>query len=350
MADAYEYFASLAMMDLVTMDELLMLMTAHSADQLLEQKPHEHFERFDMDKYNDAQYKALFRFEKDALVDLCELMALPNEYIGQNGISWTPMEGTCMLLRCLCYPGCLVDLQPYFGRSPQDCSIIVNNMLSDVHHRFSHLLSSVDQPWMDYEAYCSAVMEKGSPVDNVFGFIDGTLCHICRPGHKQKEMFSGHKRRHGLKFQHIMLPNGMVCHSYGPYPGSRHDASMYGVSQVNGQLSQLHGADRRQLAIYGDAAYPVRPWLFAPFPEHSANYDAEKAFFNKAMSPIRSAVEWGFAKLTTYFAFINFYSNLKLHLQPLGQHFQVATLLVNCHTCVYGSQVASYFGMTPPPP
>ncbi len=253
-----------------------------------------------------------------------------------------------MLLRRLCYPGCLVDLQPYFGRSAEDCSLIVNNMLSDVHHRFAHLLSSVDQPWMDHEAYCSAVVAKGAPVDNVFGFIYGTLRHICRPGQKQKEMFSGHKRCHGLKFQHIMLPNGLVCHSYGPYPGSRHDALMYGVSQVDAQLSKLTGTDGRQLAIYGDAAYPVCPWLFAPFPENSANFDREKAFFNTSMSPIRSAVEWGFAKLTTYFAFTNFYTNLKLHLQPLGQYFHVATLLANCCTCVYGSQVASYFGMTPP--
>ncbi len=124
---------------------------------------------------------------------------------------------------------------------------------------------------------------------------------------------------------------------------------MYGVSQVDAQLAQVFGSDGRQLAIYGDAAYPVHPWLFAPFPEHGAHFDAEKANFNKAMSPIHSAVEWGFAKLTTYFAFTNFYANLKLHLQPIGQYFQVAILLANCHTSLYGSQVASYFGLTPPP-
>ncbi len=88
-----------------------------------------------------------------------------------------------------------------------------------------------------------------------------------------------------------MLPNGMVCHSFGPYPGSHHDSSMYGVSNVDAQLSTLLGRDGRQLAIYGDAAYPVRPWLFAPFPEHAATFDAKKAEFNKCMSPIRSAVE-----------------------------------------------------------
>ncbi len=77
MTDAYKYFAALSLSNLVTTDELLMLMTAYSADHLLQEKPHEKFDHFDLDNYDDTQCKALFRFEKDALVDLCELMALP---------------------------------------------------------------------------------------------------------------------------------------------------------------------------------------------------------------------------------------------------------------------------------
>ncbi len=145
-----------------------------------------------------------------------------------------------------------------------------------------------------------------------------------------------------------MLPNGLVCHSFGPYPGSKHDTSMYGVSELDAQLANVKGSDGRQLAIYGDTAYPLCPWLFAPFPEHNALFTPEKKEFNAAMSQIRSAVEWGFAKVMLYFAFINFYANLKLHLQPLGHYFQTTTLLANCHTCCYGSEVSSYFGLPPP--
>ena len=67
------------------------------------------------------------------------------------------------------------------------------------------------------------------------------------------------------------------------------------------------------------------------------------------MSPLRTAVEWGFAKLTMYFAFVNFYANLKICLQPISHYFQTATLLANCHTCCYGSEVATYFDLNPPP-
>ncbi len=104
---------------------------------------HTKVDKFDINNFNNAQCKALFRFAKDDLLELTELLVLPQQYVGQNGIVWSPLKGTCMLLRRLCYPGCLLDLAPYFGRSVPECSLIVNNMLADVHHRFNYLMSSV---------------------------------------------------------------------------------------------------------------------------------------------------------------------------------------------------------------
>ncbi len=345
--DVYQHFAALAMSNLVSTDDLLLLLAAYSADKLLMDKPHKSYDRFDIDNFSNAQYRGLFRFDKDDLVNLSQLLALPDRYEAQNGLVWEPLEGTCLLLRRLCYPGCLFDLAPYFGWSVPDCSLIFNNMLADVTHRFAHLLNDISQPWMDHELYTEKVADKGAPVRNIWGFIDGTLQHVCRPGADQREFFSGHKRKHGLKFQHIMLPNGIVCHSYGPFPGRRHDALLYGVSGVDAQLSQIRSRNGEQLAIYGDQAYPLHPWLLTPYP--CDNLSVQQQHFNTSMSPLRTAVEWGFAKLTMYFAFVNFYANLKMHLQPIGHYFQTATLLANCHTCCYGSEVATYFDLPPPP-
>ncbi len=200
---------------------------------------------------------------------------------------------------------------------------------------------------MDHDLYTEKVANKGAPVNNIWGFIDGTLQHVCWLGVDQREFFSGHKRKHGLKFQHIMLPNGIVCHSYGPFPRRRHDASLYGVSGVDTHLSQICSRNGTQLAIYGDQAYPLHPWLLTPYP--GDNLSEQQQHFNKSMSPLRTAVEWGFTKLITYFTFVNFYTNLKMHLQPIGHYFQTAMLLVNCHMCCYGSEVATYFELPLPP-
>ncbi len=104
----YDFFVSLAMTDLVTTDELLLLMAAHTVDVLQADKPHDSYETFDIENFSDSQCRALFRFHKDELVQLSSLLALPHEYKAQNGIIWSPMEGTCMLLRRLCYPGQLL--------------------------------------------------------------------------------------------------------------------------------------------------------------------------------------------------------------------------------------------------
>ncbi len=346
-AEVYERFAALALSNLVSMDDLLLLLTANTADKLTKEKPHDTFDKFNINNFLNAQYRGLFRFDKDDLLQLSDLLALPDHYQAQNGIVWEPLEGTCILLRRLCYPGQLFDLAPYFGRSIPDCSLIFNNMLADVTHRFACLLSDVKQPWMDHDLYAQKITQKGSVVNNIWGFINGTVQQVCRPGQDQCEYFSGHKRKHVLKFQLIMLPNGLVAHSFGPFPGRRHDASMYGVSGVDAQLSQVFSGDGKQLAINGDQAYPMRPWLYTPF--GGDHLTAEQQQFNAAMSPLRTEVEWGFAKLSMYFAFVNFYANFKIQLQPIGHYFQTATLLANCHTCCYGSEVSTYFNIDPPP-
>lgn len=69
---------------------------------------------------------------------------------------------------------------------------------------------------------------------------------------------------------------------------------------------------------------------------------------NKKMSKIRVSVEWGFAKIIQLFPFLDFKKNLKVYKQELGDYYKVGTILVNCHNCLYGSQVSTYFECDPP--
>ena len=43
------------------------------------------------------------------------------------------------------------------------------------------------------EQYADAVTAKGSPLTNCFGFIDGTVRPISRPGQNQRIVYNGHK-------------------------------------------------------------------------------------------------------------------------------------------------------------
>ena len=69
---------------------------------------------------------------------------------------------------------------------------------------------------------------------------------------------------------------------------------------------------------------------------------------NSKMSKLRVSVEWGFGKTCQLFAFLDFKKNLKILLQPIGKYYLVAAVLANCHTCLYGSQTSTFFGVDPP--
>ena len=59
-------------------------------------------------------------------------------------------------------------------------------------------------------------------------------------------------------------------------------------------------------------------------------------------------MEWAFGKIIQFFAYLDFKKNNKILLQPVGKYYLVATILANCHTCLYGSQTSKFVDVSPP--
>ena len=91
---------------------------------------------------------------------------------------------------------------------------------------------------------------------------------------------------------------------------------------------------------YGDPAYPITCIILATF--RGVNLTIQEREFNRKMSKVRVNVEWGFGKICQNFAYLDFKKNLKVLLQPVGKYYLVATILINCHTCLYESQTSSF--------
>ena len=66
------------------------------------------------------------------------------------------------------------------------------------------------------QEYTDVIHAKGAPLNNCFGFIDGTVRPISRPGQHQRIVYNSHKRVHSLKFQSVALPNALIRNMYGP--------------------------------------------------------------------------------------------------------------------------------------
>ena len=82
-------------------------------------------------------------------------------------------------------------------------------------HKITHWNQTILNP-LELEKYAEVVFNKGAPLSNCFGFVDGTVRPISRPGENQRLLYNGQKRVHGLKFQSLVLPNGLIAHLYGP--------------------------------------------------------------------------------------------------------------------------------------
>ena len=129
--------------------------------------------------------------------------------------------------------------------------------------------------------------------------------------------------------------------------GKRHDAGMLRMSGLMDALQQFsHSPAGQPLCIYGDPAYPLRIHLQASY--KAAHLTQDQEAFNSSMSDVRSAVEWVFGDILSYFAFLDFKKNLKIGLSPIGTMYSVCGLLRNAITCFYGSTTSDYFDLQPP--
>ena len=98
-------------------------------------------------------------------------------------------EGLCMVLKRLAYPCRYSDLIHRFGRAVPELSMITGAVEEFIyqnhHHRLTQWNTTLLSP-RKLQQYADGVAVKGSPLKNCFGFIDGTVRPLSRPGENQK--------------------------------------------------------------------------------------------------------------------------------------------------------------------
>ena len=135
---------------------------------------------------------------------------------------------------------------------------------------------------------------------------------------------------HSLKFQSVVIPNGLIANLFGPMSGWRHDAALLNNTGIpDHTVTNMNGPDGQHLTVYGDLDYPLTSRVIRPFP--GQNLSEEQQAFNTAMSKVRQSVEWEFGKVVPMWPFLDFEKNLKLLLSPVGKLYMVV-MLTNCHT------------------
>ena len=88
------------------------------------------------------------------------------------------------------------------------------------------------------------------------------------------------------------------------------------------------------------------PQMVRPF--QGARLTPEQSAFNSQGIAVRVCIEWEFETITRLWAFVDFEKNTKILVQPVTKYYAVATLLTNCHACLYGNNTSEHFQLHPP--
>ena len=225
---------------LINIDEFVLLYDVNKPKN--PDLPYTNYDHFDLDKMTDDECETEFRFYKNDIYNLTDVLTLPDRIICYNGVNVDIVEAFCIFLKRFAYPCRYVDMIPRFGRPEPQLCMISNAVMNELYQTWNHLLTELDQDWLSpehLEEFATAVHNKGAPLQNCWGFVDGTVRPICRPGQNQKCLYNGHKKVHAIKFQSIATPNGLVANLFGPVEGKRHDSGMLARSGVLNQLQQF---------------------------------------------------------------------------------------------------------------
>ena len=149
-----------------------------------------------------------------------------------------------------------------------------------------------------------------------------------------------------MKFQSVVVPDGLIANLSGPYEGKRHDSTMLHQSGLFPLLEQHAVHNGTPLCLYGDPAYPLSVHLQGPYKDRQLTPGMK--LFNKSMSSVRMTVEWMFGSICNYFALIDMKKQQKVNLSAIGKIYIVSALLQNAHTCLYGNIVSNFFELSPP--
>ncbi len=185
-------------------------------------------------------------------------------------------------------------------------------------------------------------------VEGIWGFVDGTFRGHCRPGDNrdQQIVYSGHKRAHGMNWQAITTPDGLISSLVGPYVGANNDWSMWKRSGCKEEIRRVMSG-HPTLYIYGDLAYNASFGVACPYKHpYSRRYlTTQEQDFNQALSSVRIAIEQAFGDIQIQWTYTAFAKGLNSRIQPIRAYFTTAILLTNCF--IYVRIPRNRFQITP---
>ena len=186
--------------------ECLLLYDLNKSSNL--ELPYWSYDQFDLDLLSYDECKSEFRFYKRDVYLLAEVLQISDQIQCYNRLVVYGIEALCIFLKRFAYPCRYSDMLPRFARHPR-LETEPSQVMDFIYQTHNHRLRSFNQPWLpqaSLQNYADVIHATGAPLPNCWGFIDGTVRPVSRPGKNQRVLYNGHKRVHAIKFQSILWP------------------------------------------------------------------------------------------------------------------------------------------------
>ena len=331
-----------------------------------------------IDTIQESMAHSMFRFRtKEHLRRVYTALKIPAVVKLDNGGLIHGEKYFLISLYRMAFPHRWPDVALVFGIHWTVCSRCSTHFFKFMNVRWSYLITNNLNYWKSSlpefancirqkitDKYAINYIDANEPGGFVvFGFIDDTLNPMCRPfggpqtdgvdaeryaKEIQQAFYTGWKKLHGMKYQTINLPNGMIMDAFG---GSmrRNDNQYLNASHILDRLATLQLNDLQQYVIYGDSAFGWDTHLRSRYADGAADpLTAAEINENVAMSAMRQSIEWDYKDVKTRWALIDYKKMLKLGQAKVVDIFMTAMLLSNILSTLIGNQSSQYFSCMPP--
>ena len=156
---------------------------------------------FNLESQSEAECMANFRVEKHHIPQVEDVLQIPQYFVCDQGTVCEGTEGLCMILKRYSFPCRYSDMIAIFGRPVPELCMICNTVTHWTYAHHGHRITEWNRTILnppELENYAEAVFNKGAPLSNCFGFVDGTVRPIIRPGENQRLLYNGHKRSYQM--------------------------------------------------------------------------------------------------------------------------------------------------------
>lgn len=329
--------------------------------------------RATIDNFNDHDCYLYFRFTKQHLYDLLDVLDMP-EHIRLINRSVVGRELALLstLHRLGQGTGHFLKASRLFGIEESKLVRTFHYCINYIVDHFAYLMTdNLDywQPLFPHFAECiktkfeaATELNLGDAEFSVMGFIDGNDTRSSRPGggpmegginaprynqEIQRAFFNKYRHFHGIKQLTFTGPNGMTLWHHGVKSRRRNDNFLVMESDINRKLLEVQEGQPHIYKMYGDDIFHQVECLIGG---RRGLLNPREALEKRGMKALRISIEWSYGEMVSQFPFVANSRNIKLLSRTLdAKHYVVVALLLrNAKVCLEGCNAAKYFNCTPP--